>query len=99
MITKTIQITEVSIDELADKVADKLLLKIEDYLKKIAKTKNEELLTRREVATYLRISLVTVSSWSKYGIINPIRMGNRILFKKQDILDILEKQSINKKRS
>ena len=99
MITKTIQITEVSIDELADKVADKLLLKIEDYLKKIAKPKNEELLTRREVATYLRISLVTVSSWSKYGIINPIRMGNRILFKKQDILDILEKQSINKKRS
>ena len=99
MITKTIQITEVSIDELADKVADKLLLKIEDYLKKIAKTKNEELLTRREVATYLRISLVTVSSWSKHGIINPIRMGNRILFKKQDILDILEKQSINKKRS
>ncbi|WP_302850526.1 hypothetical protein [Polaribacter litorisediminis] len=37
MITKTIQITEVSIDELADKVADKLLLKIEDYLKKNSK--------------------------------------------------------------
>ena len=31
MITKTIQITEVSVDELADKVADKLLLKIESY--------------------------------------------------------------------
>ena len=97
MITKTIQITEVSVDELADKVADKLLLKIESYLKQLSKTKNDELLTRKEVAEYLRVSLVTFSSWSKYGIINPIRMGNRVLFKKQDILNVLEQQSINKK--
>ena len=32
MITKTIQIQEITVDELADKVADKLLSKIEDYL-------------------------------------------------------------------
>jgi len=98
MITKTIQITEVSIDELADKVAGKLLVKIENYLKELSKPKNEELLTRQEVADYLRISLVTMHSWSKHGIINPIRMGNRILFKKQDILDVLEQQTKNKKR-
>ena len=42
MITKTIQITEVTIDELADKVADKLLLKIEGYLKELSKSKNDE---------------------------------------------------------
>ena len=97
MITKTIQITEVTVDELADKVADKLLLKIEDYLKELSKSKNDELLTRQEVAEYLRISLVTIHSY-KHGVLNPIRMGNRILYKKQDILDVLEEQSINKKR-
>ena len=59
---------------------------------------NDELLTRQEVAEYLRISLVTIHSWNKHGILNPIRMGNRILYKKQDILDVLEEQSINKKR-
>lgn len=37
MITKTIQITEISVDELADKVADKLMFKIEDYLKQLSK--------------------------------------------------------------
>ena len=74
------------------------MVKIEDYLKELSKPKNDELLTRKETAEYLRISLVTIQSWSKHGIINPIRMGNRILFKKQDILDILEKQTINKKR-
>ena len=98
MITKTIQITEVTVDELADKVADKLLFKIEDYLKELSKSKNDELLTRQEVAEYLRISLVTIHSWNKHGILNPIRMGNRIFYKKQDILDVLEQQKINKKR-
>lgn len=32
MITKTIQINEITFDELAEKVAGKLLIKIEDYL-------------------------------------------------------------------
>lgn len=98
MITKTIQITEVTVDELADSVADKLMLKIENYLKELSKKQNDEILTRQEVADYLRISLVTIHSWNKHGILNPIRMGNRIFYKKQDILDVLEQQKINKKR-
>jgi excisionase family DNA binding protein len=98
MIVKTIQITEVSIDELANIVADKLLLKIEDYLKKMSKKDNDELLSRKEVAAYLSVSYVTVGAWSKNGLINPMRMGNRVYFKKQDILDKLEKQVINKRK-
>jgi len=98
MFTKTVQITEVTIDELADAVADKLMFKIENYLKELSKKQNDEILTRQEVADYLRISLVTIHSWNKHGILNPIRMGNRIFYKKQDILDVLEQQKINKKR-
>ena len=41
MITKTIQITEVSVDELADKVADKLLLKIKSYLDDLNTKEND----------------------------------------------------------
>ncbi|GAB7256866.1 helix-turn-helix domain-containing protein [Polaribacter sp. OB-PA-B3] len=98
MVTKTIQITEVTIDELADKVSDILLLKIENYIKELTKPKNNKLLTHKEVAVMLRVSLVTIGVWSKVGILNPIRMGNRIFFKEQDILNTLEQQSINKKR-
>ncbi|MBR9847650.1 helix-turn-helix domain-containing protein [Tamlana crocina] len=98
MFTKTVQITEVTVDELADAVADKLMFKIENYLKELSKKQNDEILTRQEVADYLRISLVTIHSWNKHGILNPIRMGNRIFYKKQDILDVLEQQKINKKR-
>lgn len=90
MITKTIQITEITTDELANKVADKLMLKIEDYFKQLSKKNNDDLLTRQEVADYLRISLTTLHHWCKHDILNPIRLGNRIFFKKQDILDTIE---------
>ena len=74
------------------------MFKIENYLKELSKKQNDEILTRQEVADYLRISLVTIHSWNKHGILNPIRMGNIIFYKKQDILDVLEQQKINKKR-
>lgn len=94
MITKTIQVQEITVDELADKVADKLLLKIEAYLKQINSKKDEGLLTRQETAEYLKVSLVTVHQWAKYGIINPVRIGNRVYFKKQSILDVIERQTL-----
>lgn len=50
------------------------------------------------MAVFLRISLFTFDVWSKIGILNPIRMDNKIFFKKQDILNTLENQTINKKR-
>ncbi|WP_435255279.1 helix-turn-helix transcriptional regulator [Tenacibaculum sp. A30] len=98
MITKTIQITEVTVEELADEVANKLMLKIENYLKELSKKKNDEILTRQEVADYLKISFATIYSWNKHGILNPIRMGNRVFYRKQDILNVLEQQKINKKK-
>ena len=55
MVTKTIQITEVTIDELAVKISDILLLKIENYIKELTKPKNNKLLTRKEVAVMLRV--------------------------------------------
>ena len=94
MITKTIQIQEVTVDELAEKVADKLLLKIEAYLKQLSTTKDGGLLTRQETADYLKVSLVTIHQWAKYGIINRVRIGNRVYFKKKAILDLIEKQTV-----
>ncbi|TYB74276.1 helix-turn-helix domain-containing protein [Bizionia myxarmorum] len=93
MITKTIQITELSVDELANQVADKLLLKIEAYLNKIGSTKNEVLLTRKETAEYFKVSLVTIHHWTKNGILNATYIGNRVYYKKQAILEIVEKQT------
>ena len=92
MKTTTIVTTEISIDELTELISDKLIDKIEHYLKDVNKSQNELLLTRKEVANYLRVSITTIHHWMEYEILDPIRIGNRVYFKKQDILDLVEKR-------
>jgi len=90
MITKTVQIQEVSVDELADKVADKLLNKIDVYLKEYATKNDDTILTREEAAKFLKINITTLWNWSKRGILIPFGIGNRVYYKKQEIIDYLE---------
>ncbi len=44
-----------------------------------------EYLTRKEVATILKISLVTLSDWNKKGILQPYRLGNLIRYKQSEL--------------
>jgi predicted DNA-binding transcriptional regulator AlpA len=46
---------------------------------------NEPLLTRKEIAGYLRISLVTLHDWMNKGL-PCIRKGGRVLFLKSEVL-------------
>lgn len=46
----------------------------------------EKLLTKREMADELDISLVSLTEWMKQGRIPYLRMGKRIYFKKQEVV-------------
>lgn len=48
------------------------------------------LLSRKEVAEYLKISLPTLHNYQKSGILKYHRVGSRILFKKGEILEALQ---------
>lgn len=91
MITKTIQIQEVTIDELADKVADKLLDKIQGYLDDLNTKENNVYLTRQEAADYLKVDLSTIWNWTNKGKLISYSIGNRRYYNKQEIIDILKK--------
>jgi excisionase family DNA binding protein len=54
-----------------------------------------ELLTRDEVCNLLRISLQTLHSWNKKGILTPIKLGTRIRYRKSDIDAVLINNTIN----
>ena len=58
MNTKTIEITEITVDELADKVADKLLEKIKHYMDNLHSNENDVYLTRIETADFLKINII-----------------------------------------
>lgn len=73
-------------------VLEKLSL-IEQNLEEIKKNYQpitpEELMTRHETAAYLKVSLTALWEWNKKGILPSYRVGNRVYYKRSEILDIL----------
>ena len=61
-------------------------------LKPAKESRSIELLTRKETAKLLRISLPTLAKWSEQGIIHAISMGGRIYYSLSEIQNILEKK-------
>jgi hypothetical protein len=53
--------------------------------------KGDKLLTRNETAALLKITLVTLSDWSKRGIIQPYYLGGRVYYKEKEIINSLYK--------
>lgn len=62
-----------------------------DVLKstEIPREKEEQLITRKETAQLLGISLPTLNEYSKKGIIPAYYLGSRVRYKKSEILDAL----------
>ena len=59
---------------------------------KSAESRSIELLTRKETAKLLRISLPTLADWTKQGLIHAIPMGRRIFYSASEIQNVLEKK-------
>lgn len=55
-----------------------------------------QLLTRQEVAKWLGVSLPTLHSWTKLNILQAYRIGNKVRYKKNEVLEAL--QTMNQKQ-
>ena len=51
----------------------------------------DQLLTREETATYLKIHISTLWHWSKKGILPSYGIGNRVYYKKSEVEEALVK--------
>jgi excisionase family DNA binding protein len=72
--------------------------KSNDFTKPVI-SEDQKYLSRKEVAKLLKISLTTLNDWSKQGIVQAYRIGNRVLYKKKEIEDSVSKvQSFKYKR-
>ena len=88
-----IRIIQVTPEELKDIISDGLKTQLEE-LKRIQSSKDpDELLTRAETASLLRINLATLWSWSKSGKIESVGIGNRVLYRRSSINKALIKLS------
>uniref|UniRef100_UPI0039A72FAA helix-turn-helix domain-containing protein n=1 Tax=Ornithobacterium rhinotracheale TaxID=28251 RepID=UPI0039A72FAA len=50
----------------------------------------ETLLTRKETAQMLSVSLVTLNNWRKSGVLIPYRIGNKVRYKENEVLNALQ---------
>ncbi|MCB0486283.1 MAG: helix-turn-helix domain-containing protein [Flavobacteriaceae bacterium] len=57
-----------------------------------------ELLTRKDTAKLLRISLPTLHDWTKNGVIKAHRIGNRVLYKHNEVTEALNLIQTSTKR-
>jgi excisionase family DNA binding protein len=53
--------------------------------------KGENVLTRDEVASLLKVHATTISRWAKSGIIRSHKIGGRRLFLESDVWSLFEK--------
>lgn len=60
---------------------------------KTAQATPREVLTRKETAELLCVSLVTIHDWSRSGIIHPYKVGNRTYFKQSEIMEVLNQSN------
>lgn len=53
---------------------------------------SDDLLTMPEVVKLLKVSKVTIHNWKKKGIIKSHKIGRKLFFKKEEILEDIKKQ-------
>jgi excisionase family DNA binding protein len=65
-----------------------------------SKSQNEasdtKYISRHEVCDLLKISLPTLNDWSKLGMLQSYKIGNRVLYKKDEVENSLHKVTAHK---
>ncbi len=85
-----VQVENISVEELTEIIAEKLVDKLEKKIATLISNQNdEELLTRTETAKILKVELTTLWSWTKKGKITAYGIGNRVYYKRGEIMKSL----------
>lgn len=84
-------IQNVTLQELQEMISNTL----EEKFKAFTSTRErieENLLTRKETAKLLRISLPTLADWTRQGILKSINLGRRVLYARSEVQRVLEQR-------
>ncbi len=88
----TIVLTKDELIELMDERLEKALSKIQP-----SKQAEETLLTRHDLMAIFGVSLVTINSWCKKNILNPMHMNSRVYFDKSEVFQSLREGKLSKR--
>jgi len=78
----TIQFIQVTPEQLEERIVQG----VKNILKGVIQPEQEELLTRDEAAKFLNVSFPTLHSWTSAGKIASYGLGNKVFYKKSEIM-------------
>ena len=81
----------IELKDLLNSIGELIDRKLEQ--KKLPQSKQNNYLSRQEVCKLLKISLPTLNDWSKLGRLQAYKMGNRVLYKQDEVENSLHQVS------
>lgn len=81
-----------TVDALLEHIDAIVEKRLNEKIEHLNPKKGYKFLSRKEVSQILKVSLVTISDWSKRGIINSYRIGTRVRYKSDEIEEALIKR-------
>lgn len=87
----TIQLIQISAEELSDKITEQVTKKVEVLLSeshgKTQAPKEKMFLNRKETADFFGISLVCLHSWINQGTLKPYKIQGKTYFKYEELIN------------
>jgi excisionase family DNA binding protein len=81
----------VKLNELLERIGQLIDDKITCQHQQNKEQKQSGYLSRKEVATLLKITLPTLHDWTKLGYLKSYKIGARVLYKEAEVIATLEK--------
>ncbi len=89
-----LQLENTNANDFKNEIVKDVTNALKGYAETLQNPDNNKLLTRQETAELLSVSLVTLWDWTKKDIVPAYRIGNKVRYKKSEIL--LALQQMNK---
>jgi len=86
---KSILLHKITPDELKQIIKEVIQDELREMIKQPEEKDLEGLLSRKETCEFLKISLTTLWKWTNKGKIESYGIGNRVYYKKTDLLNSL----------
>jgi hypothetical protein len=82
-------------DQLGLLIRQAVRQELAEYIPPVPPPNIPEVATRKQAAEILGVSVVTLSTWEREGILIPNRIGYRVRYMKADILEALNRRKKN----
>lgn len=89
MAPETIQFVGTTPNALANLIDEKIKAQLDDLKKNFTAKEPEEFLTRKETASFLKISYVCLHDWVNKGILKSYKIGNKTYFNRKEINEVM----------